>query len=95
MQNVLQEAPSWWWNYDMNATQANAVDGKSMTCIQVSNSSSVAAAAARVWDKAQTKIFTEVENFKRNLLGEEQENNTLLSLQLILVQIIPYPIGHL
>lgn len=47
-------------NYDMNAIPSNTVDGKSMTWMQVSNSSSV----TTVLDNAWTEISTEPENIK-------------------------------
>lgn len=59
-------------NYDMNAIPSNTVDGKSMTCMQFSNSSSV----TTVLDNAWTEISTEkIKDFKGKLLTREEESS--------------------
>lgn len=56
-------------NYDMNAIPSNTVDGKSMTCMQVSEGSS----ATTIRDNAWTEISTD---FKGKLQTVEEESST-------------------
>lgn len=73
--NVQQRTSSWWSKKknDMNAKLSNIVDGKSMTCMQLFNSSS----ATTVRDNAWTEISTEPEKMKdrRKVLTVEEDGS--------------------